>query len=136
MTESMVKYELNTDEGEQLELSLVSDKKVSITESVSDAKTTKQQAIQRFLDNAPKEPIACITKYSPGKRKTEYFRLSYRLGKRVKHIHIQGGSTIAQLAQYRAKKLQEMIDRGAELGELIAAVQTYCSSRYSNRQES
>ncbi len=129
MTETMAEIELNNPKGEQLEISFVSDRNVSITENVSDARTAKQQAIQRYLDNAAKEPIACITKYSPGKRKTEYFRLSYRQGRKVKHIHIPGGSTTSKLAQYRATKLQEMIERGAELGELIAAVQTYQSKR-------
>ena len=125
MTESVVKYELGTDRGEQLELSLVSDDKASITENVSDAKTAKHQAIQRYLDRAEKETIACVTKYSPGKRKTEYYRLSYRLGRKVKHIHIRGGSTISDLATYRAKKLQAMIDRGADLEEILAAVKTF-----------
>ena len=98
---------------------------LSITKSVSDAKTAKQKAIQRYLDRAEKETSACITKYSPGKRKTEYYRLSYRVGKKVKHIHIRGGSTISELAQYRAKKLQEMIDRGAELAEILAQLATF-----------
>ena len=100
----------------------VSDSDMSITEFVSDA---KKQAIQRFLDNGEKETIACVTTYSPGGRSTRYFRLSYRLRKKIKHIHIRGGSTIAELAIYRAKKLQAMIDRGAELEEVIAAVRTF-----------
>lgn len=97
---------------------------VSITKPVSEH---KQAAIQRFLNRAEKEPIACVTTYSPGKRKSEYYRLSYRQGRKVKHIHIRGGSTIAELATYRANKLQAMIDRGAELAEVIAAVQTFNS---------
>lgn len=97
---------------------------VSITESVSEH---KQAAIQRFLNRAETEHIACVTKYKPGKRKSEYYRLSYRQGKKIKHIHIRGGSTIAELAIYRANKLQAMIDRGAELAEVIAAVQTFNS---------
>jgi hypothetical protein len=95
---------------------------VSITDSVSEH---KQAAIQRFLDRGEKEPIACVTTYSPGKRKSQYYRLSYRQGKKVKHIHIRGGSTIAELATYRAQKLQALINRGAELPEVIAAVRTF-----------
>ena len=97
---------------------------VSISKSDSDA---KRQAIQRFLNSGQKEPIACVTKYKPGHRKTEYYRLSYRFGRKMKHIHIRGGSTISELATYRANKLQAMIDRGAELAEVIAAVQTFNS---------
>lgn len=111
---------------EQLRLfEVVGDKKtVSPTDTVGDAKI---QAIQRYLDKGEKEPTACIEKYHPNGRKAEYYRLKYRQGKKVKTIHIPGGSTIAELAQYRAQKLQQMINRGAELGEIIAAVQTYCS---------
>jgi hypothetical protein len=102
--------------------------RASLTNSVSDAQIKKQQAIQKYLDRADKEAIACVSKYSPGRRKTEYYRLSYRIDRnRVKHIHIKGGSTIAELANYRAKKLQAMIDRGAELSEVLAAVATFNS---------
>jgi hypothetical protein len=103
-------------------------KPVSPTDIVGE---TKMQAIQRFLDKGvkkeEKEPTASIEKYHPNGKKLEYYRLKYRQGKRVRTIHIPGGSTIAELAQYRAKKLQEMINRGAELGEVIAAVKTYRS---------
>lgn len=85
----------------------------------------KHAAIARFLDRGEKEPTASVNTYSPGKRKSEYYRLSYRQGRKMKHIHLRGGSTIAELATYRAKKLQAMIDRGAELAEVIAAVRTF-----------
>jgi hypothetical protein len=85
----------------------------------------KQAAIQRFLDRGEKEPTASVNTYSPGKRKSEYYRLSYRQGRKMKHIHLRGGSTLAELATYRANKLQAMIDRGAELAEVIAAVRTF-----------
>ncbi len=113
MNEQLCLFELGSDK-----------KSVSLPENGSDA---KRQAIQRFLDTGKREPTACVNTYSPGRRDTEYFRLSYRVGRKKKHIHIPGGSTIAPRARYRAKKLQEMIDRGAELEELIAAVQTYWS---------
>ena len=106
---------------------VVSDKKsVSLTESVSER---KRQAIQRFLDKGKKDVEVCVNTYSPGKKKNKYFRLSYRVGHQVKHIHIPGGSTIAKLARYRAKKLEELIERGAELGEIIAMVHTFRSGQ-------
>ncbi len=105
--------------------------RVSITKTVSDALiVAKQEAIQRYLDSGEKDYQCCVTKYSPSRRSTEYYRLSYRISKRrVKHIHICGGSTIAELATYRAKKIQAMIDRGAELEEVIAAVITFNSGQ-------
>ena len=93
----------------------------SLMDSISDSQT---QALQRFLEKG-KDPIVHVNTYSPGKRKSEYYRLSYFLDGKTKHLHIPGGNTRAKLAQYRAKKLQELIDRGAELEEIIAAVQTY-----------
>jgi len=102
---------------------------VSITNSVSDAQTRKQQAIQKYLDRAEKEPIACVNLYYSGRRATKYYRLSYRLGRKIKHIHIRGGNTRSQLATYRAGKIQELIDRGAELAEVIAAVKTFNSGQ-------
>ena len=102
----------------------VSDKKIaSLTDPVSER---KRQAMSRFLARA-KDNEACVNKYSPGKRKKEYFRLSVRQGKGVKHFHIRGGNVNAKLAQFRANQLQQMIDRGAELGEIIAAVEDYGS---------
>ncbi len=90
----------------------------SLTDPVSER---KRQAISRFLARG-KDHEACVNRYSPGKRKKEYFRLSVREGKKVKHFHIRGGNVNSKLAQYRAQKLQQMIDRGVELGEIIAAV--------------
>lgn len=105
----------------------VSDSKnVSLTDSVSER---KHQAIQRFLDKGQKENDVCIGTYSPGKRKTEYFRLSYRVGKKVKHIHIPGGSTRANLARFRVKKLQQLIDRGAEVAEIKSMLADFRSSK-------
>lgn len=106
---------------EQLTLfPVVSDSEsVSLTEGVSDA---KHKAIQRFLAQGKDSPIAHVNTYSPGRRNTEYYRLSYRVGASTKHIHIPGGSTTARLAQYRAKELLGMINRGAELEELVSAI--------------
>jgi hypothetical protein len=126
----------------QLELfPTVSDSEsVSLTLSVSDtllnesligetpktALVRKQQAIQRFLDRGTaKDHKASVNKYYPGRRATPYYRLSYRLGRKVKHIHIKGGNAYSPLAIYRADQLRELIDRGAELAEVLAMVATF-----------
>lgn len=95
---------------------------VSPTNELGD---TKKQSIERFLARAKPEVAVCIKKYKPNGRKTEYYRLDYRVKKRVKSIHIPGGNIHANLTQYRVKELQAMIDRGADLGEIIAAVEDY-----------
>lgn len=99
-------------------------KSASLTDSVSEH---KRQAIQRFLDSGKKEHEVCLNKYSPGKRKAEYFRLSYRIGRKVKHLHIPGGNIYSELAQYRVKQLQALIDRGCEPPEAIAMVKMFRS---------
>ncbi len=96
---------------------------VSPTKPVGD---TKNQAFQRYLGRAKVEFTASVNQYHPNGRKTEYFRLDYRVvGKRAKSIHICGGNVHASLAQERAKEIRLMIDRGVELGEIIAAVEAY-----------
>lgn len=95
----------------------------SITNSVSEAKMT---ALKRFLTRRAKDAQCSVNQYrSGGSDNKIYWRVSWRDGNRIKHIHISGGNIYSKLANYRARKLQEMIDRGAELREVIAAVQTY-----------
>ena len=57
---------------------------VSPTNAVGD---TKNQALERFLARGNEkvdQPSICIKKYKPNGRKTEYFRLDYRVKNRVK----------------------------------------------------
>ncbi|MEO0013994.1 MAG: hypothetical protein RLZZ535_2383 [Cyanobacteriota bacterium] len=97
------------------------------SDMVKSASDGKRKAIERYLRQGKKELSISVNKYSPGKRATEYYRVSYQLGNRKKHIHLRGGSTIAELANYRANVLQAMIDRGAELSKVLAAVATFNS---------
>lgn len=107
----------------QLSLFGVEDKEsMSSTNTVEDG---KKQAIQRYLDRASVEPTASLSTYSPNGRKTEYYRLVYRVGRKVKAMHVRGGNIKSKLARYRANQIQKLIDRGASLDELIAAVTTF-----------
>lgn len=92
--------------------------RASLQNSRSDAQT---RAMNRYLNQGRQdEPAICVNTYSPGRRSTQYYRLSYQWRGKKKHIHIKGGSTIAELATYRANKLRALIDRGAELAEILA----------------
>ncbi len=75
---------------------------------------TKIQAIEQYCNRAKVESTAYVKTYKPNGRKTEYFRLDYRVGKKVKSIHIKGGNIRAELAQYRAKKPKDMIFRAVQ----------------------
>lgn len=93
---------------------------VSITNPVSDAKT---KALQRFLGQDIGKP--CITTYSPGKREVKYFRLSYRVRNRIKHKHIPGGNVDSRLAINRVQQIQNLIDRGVNIGEILALIEGF-----------
>lgn len=122
MNQQLSLFESEGDNGSASLIDPISDtESASLMGFISDAQT---QALQRFLEKG-KEPIVCVNTYSPGRRKSEYYRLSYFHNGKTKHLHIPGGNTLAKLAQYRAGKLQELIDRGADLEEIIAAVETY-----------
>ena len=109
---------------QQLTLSLSDIEAENSSISTSDIEP-KMQALQRFLGSPARNTECSVNQYESSKCDRRYFRLSWRVGTKMKHIHIPGGSTLSELAQYRAGKLQEMIDRGAELAELIAAIQMY-----------
>lgn len=85
----------------------------------------KRAIIQRYLDRAATEAQCSVNEYQKSRSKKKYFRVSWRDGKKMKHLHVPGGNVNAILAQYRARQLREMIDRGAALGEVVAQVQTY-----------
>ena len=122
MSEQFSLFKPERDSGSASLIDPISDtESASLMNPISDSQT---QALQRLREKG-KDPIVCVNTYSPGKRKREYYRLSYFQDGKTKHLHIPGGNTRAKLAQYRAKKLQELIDRGAELEEIIAAVETY-----------
>lgn len=102
----------------------------SLADSDSELKTAKFKAIQRYLNNGERDTIACVNKYRAGNRKNHfYYRLSYREGLKMKHLHIPGGNTQSELANYRAQKLQAMIDRSCELEELIAQIADFRSTQ-------
>ena len=84
--------------------------------------TRKARLYNGIIFNGKDLPIAHVNTYSPGRRQAKYYRLSYRVGNRTKHVHIPGGSVLAKLAQLRARTLLKMIARGAPLEELLAVI--------------
>ncbi len=54
-----------------------------------------------------------------------YYRVSYKEGTRTKHIHVPGGNIRSDLVQYRAQKIQGMIDRGNSVSKIITLINSY-----------
>jgi hypothetical protein len=110
---------------EQLSLFDPTDSEQNFSSLSNSDSEQKMRAIQRFLNSGKEKTEYSVNTYRPGGKKHFYYRLSYRDGKKMKHLHIPGGNINSDLANYRADKLRTMIARGAELDEVIAAVRTY-----------
>ena len=53
-------------------------------------------------------------------RSGEYFRLSYREGGRVRHVHIKGGNTDSPIAQAKVKEVRSLLAAGIPPAEIAA----------------
>lgn len=89
----------------------VANKNVSLPEPSSDASSHTDKG---FQDN-----LVWVNKYSPGRRVTKYYRLSYNWEGKKKHRHISGGNVNLSVATTRAEQLRAMINRGASIQELL-----------------
>ena len=106
---------------QHIQLSLFTDdnpRKILSLTPVSDAKKSANQYFQKNT-----QPV--VNTYCPGKRNVKYYRLSYRLGTKTKHLHIPGGNINCKLVQWRAKKIQTMIDNGVSLTTIITVIINY-----------
>ena len=83
---------------------------VSLLSSGSDAQTESRQE------------LAWVNQYSPGRRTTRYYRLSYNWHGKKKHTHIRGGNINSSVATRRAEQLSHAIDRGATIEQLLKAI--------------
>jgi hypothetical protein len=90
---------------------------------IYEALDTVSENIQDSLTIKPQTPT--LGTYSPNGVKQKYYRLSYKNGARVKHIHVCGGSVTNPLALYRAGKIRQLINRGADRDEIIALVKSF-----------
>ena len=65
-----------------------------------------------------------ISRYRPKgtARGGEYFRFSYRSGKKVKHVHVPGGNTNSVVANARCEEIREAIARGVSSDAIAEAL--------------
>ena len=57
-------------------------------------------------------------------RSGKYFRLSYRDGLRMKHIHIRGGNTDSPIAQAKVQEVRSLLATGIAPSEIAAMLKT------------
>lgn len=62
-------------------------------------------------------------------KRSTYYRVSYRDGTRTKHIHVPGGNIRSDLVNYRAQKIQAMIDRGASISKIRSLIKSYSGKK-------
>jgi len=67
----------------------------------------------------------CVNQYLSPKNGKLYFRYSYRLGNRMKHVHIPGGNVSSQLVIKRAGIIKQMVNRGASTPEILDMISAF-----------
>ena len=106
---------------QNIQLSLFPDVSEPEKRSLTSVSEPKIQANQYFQKNT--QPV--LNTYSPSKKRSVYYRLSYRSGTKTKHIHIPGGNINCKLVQYRVRRIQSMIDHGVSLTTIITVILGY-----------
>lgn len=94
-----------------------------LLEVISDSQIAIKPELLQSEEATP--PPGNVNEYYPGKRKVAYFRLSYRVGKRVKHKHIRGGNVFSQAGQANAQKIRVMVNRRCSLGEILSVISSF-----------
>ncbi|MDF0551684.1 hypothetical protein [Kamptonema sp. UHCC 0994] len=71
------------------------------------------------------QPCGVVNKYHAGgsaRGGGEYWRFSYRVGKRVKHVHIPGGHSMSLMASNRADEVRDAIAAGSSTAEVLKLI--------------
>ena len=71
------------------------------------------------------EPIHLYYPRGTSKGFNQYFRFSYRDGKRMRHLHIPGGNTRSPEAIERAKRVMAFIDQGATPSQVRSLIESW-----------
>lgn len=76
----------------------------------------------------PPQPCGTVNKYHAGgsaRGGGEYWRFSYRLGKRVKHVHIPGGCATSTVASNRADEVRDAIASGSSAAQVLGLIRSW-----------
>jgi hypothetical protein len=66
--------------------------------------------------------LTAVSTYRPRgtARGGEYYRLSYKDGRRVRHVHIRGGNTDSPIAQAKVQEVRSLLAAGVSPAEIAA----------------
>jgi len=110
----------------------------AVTESNSpavDSVTPVEPAVteSNFLGDGEYLALNAVSTYRPRgtARGGEYYRLSYKDGSRVRHVHIRGGNTDSPIAQAKVKEVRSLLAAGMSPKEVAALLKTPASFKLS-----
>jgi hypothetical protein len=87
----------------------------------NDTESNPQPERLSFTD----EPIHLYYPRGTANGFNQYFRFSYRDGKRMRHLHIPGGNTRNPEAIERAKRVMAFIDKGATPSQVRSLIESW-----------
>ncbi|MEG4258476.1 hypothetical protein QUA14_28620 [Microcoleus sp. Pol8_C2] len=99
-----------------------------------DSLTPVESAVSESNPTADGEYLApnAVGTYRAGgtARSGEYYRLSYKEGNRVRHIHIRGGNTDSPIAQAKVREVRSLLAAGVSPAEISATLRSHNSRNF------
>ena len=100
--------------------------KLALAPSAVDSVTPVEPAVTESNSPVCDDYLAlnAISTYRPRgtARGGEYYRLSYKDGSRVRHVHIRGGSTDSPIAQAKVQELRSLLASGVPPAEIALSL--------------
>lgn len=108
----------------------------AVTESnppQNDSVTPVEPAVTESNSPADGEYLAvnAVSTYRPRgtARSGEYYRLSYKQGSRVRHVHIRGGNTDSPIAQAKVREVRSLLAAGISPAKIADMLKTKVSNK-------
>jgi hypothetical protein len=102
----------------------------AVTESIpqhsnDDSVTLAEVAVTESSTPEP-DYFSAVSRYKPRgtARGKEYYRLSYKLGGKVRHVHIRGGNTDSPIAQAKVAEVRSLLAAGMTPRQIAAMLQS------------
>jgi hypothetical protein len=104
---------------------------IAVTESncphcKDDSVTPAEIAVTESFTPESADYVSAVSAYRPRgtARGKEYYRLSYKCGGKVRHVHIRGGNTDSPIAQAKVAEVRSLLAAGMAPAEIAAMLKT------------